>query len=172
MWASTLTRPDIAFAVAQCARFMSNPGPEHVVAARLILRYLAGTKGHKLTYSRQREQGGMGNRLWAYADADHAGDPESRRSVTGYLLMLNGGAVSWQSARQHVTALSTSEAEYYVASVAGTDVTYTRRLLEEFGHKQEEALIMMEDNMACIFMLRTSVLYNKVKHIDTCVYQL
>eukprot|EP00961_Rhodomonas_salina_P012561 169185-Rhodomonas_salina.1 len=50
MYAAVLTRPDISFAVNQCARFMSNPGPEHVAAAKHILKYLKGTKHLKLTY--------------------------------------------------------------------------------------------------------------------------
>eukprot|EP00961_Rhodomonas_salina_P087470 1176476-Rhodomonas_salina.1 len=77
---------------------MSNPGPEHIAAAKLILRYLKGTKSKKLTYTRQSSD--MANRLYCYVDSDHAGDPDTRRSVTGYVVMLNGAAVSWQSTRQ------------------------------------------------------------------------
>eukprot|EP00961_Rhodomonas_salina_P074486 1000320-Rhodomonas_salina.1 len=44
MYASVLTQPDISFAVNQCASFMSNQGPEHIAAAKHILRYLKGTK--------------------------------------------------------------------------------------------------------------------------------
>eukprot|EP00961_Rhodomonas_salina_P040632 546022-Rhodomonas_salina.1 len=66
--------------------------------------------------------------------------------------MLNGAAVSWQSTRQQVTALSTAEAEYYAASVAGTDVTYMRCIMEDLGYKQEKPTVLWEDNMACIYM--------------------
>eukprot|EP00961_Rhodomonas_salina_P116658 1570053-Rhodomonas_salina.1 len=136
MYAAVLTRPDISFAVNQCARFMSNPGPEHIAAAKRILRYLKGTKGKKLTYTRQSSE--MANRLYCYADSDHAGDPDTRRSVTGYVVMLNGAAVSWQSTRQQVTALSTAEAEYYAASIAGTDVTYMSRIMDDLGFPQQD----------------------------------
>eukprot|EP00961_Rhodomonas_salina_P224685 3037617-Rhodomonas_salina.1 len=108
---------------------MSNPGPEHIAAAKRILRYLKGTKSQKLKYTRQPEA--TANRLICYADSDHAGDPDTRRSVTAYVILLNSAAVSWQSTRQQVTALSTAEAEYYTASVAGTDVTYMRRIMED-----------------------------------------
>ena len=66
--------------------------------------------------------------------------------------MLNGGAVSWQSVRQQVVALSSAEAEYYAASVAGTDMCYPRRLLADLGYPQGEPTILYEDNMACIYM--------------------
>eukprot|EP00961_Rhodomonas_salina_P149811 2016947-Rhodomonas_salina.1 len=64
----------------------------------------------------------MVNCLYCYADSDHAGNPDTHCSVTGYIVMLNGAAVSWQLTSQQVTALSTAEAEYYAASIAGTDV--------------------------------------------------
>ena len=87
-------------------------------------------------------------------------------------MTLNGAAVSWQSTCQQVTALSTAEAEYYVASVAGCDVVYERRILEELGFPQVGPTTMWEDNMACIYMSETSVMYHKARHIDTRVYQL
>eukprot|EP00961_Rhodomonas_salina_P041551 559223-Rhodomonas_salina.1 len=142
MYAAVLTRPDIAFSVNQCARFMSNPGPEH------------GSKHLKLTYRRQ--PAASANVLTCYADSDHAGDPDTRHSVTGYVVMLNGAAVSWQSTRQQVTALSTAEAEYYASSVAGTDVTYMQHIMDDLGYKQEQPTVLREDNMACIYMSQTS----------------
>eukprot|EP00961_Rhodomonas_salina_P121066 1629328-Rhodomonas_salina.2 len=132
MYLSCFTRPDISHAVNQCSKFMSNPGPSHVIAAKRILHYLAGTKHLKLTYKRS-DNPVTGNRLSAYADSDHAGDPDTRRSVTGFVVLLNGGAISWQSVRQQVTALSSAEAEYYAASTAGADITYIRRLMEDLG---------------------------------------
>eukprot|EP00961_Rhodomonas_salina_P045719 613930-Rhodomonas_salina.1 len=61
---------------------MSNPGPSHMIAARRILKYLAGTVDKGLTYEAQPET--LANLLWGFADSDHAGDPDTRRSVTGY----------------------------------------------------------------------------------------
>ena len=170
MYASTLTRPDIAFAVSQCARFMANPGPQHVQAAKQVLRYLKGTKHKRLTFRRQT--GKLANTMISYADADHAACLETRRSVTGYIIMLNGAAVSWQSKRQQVTALSTAEAEYYAASICACEIIYLRRILEDMGFAQAGPTTMWEDNAACIHMSETSVQYNKARHIDTRVYRL
>mmetsp|Transcript_61225 Transcript_61225/g.126463 ORF Transcript_61225/g.126463 Transcript_61225/m.126463 type:complete len:1000 (-) Transcript_61225:457-3456(-) len=80
--------------------------------------------------------------------------------------------VSWQSVRQQVVALSSAEAEYYAASVAGTDVTYLRRLLSDLGYAQGAPTILYEDNMACIYMSCSSAMYHKARHIDTRVYHL
>eukprot|EP00961_Rhodomonas_salina_P001956 27005-Rhodomonas_salina.1 len=149
---------------------MSNPGPEHITAAKRILWYLKGTKGQKLTYTRQPPE--TANHLICYAYSDHAGDPDTRHRVTGYVVLLNSAAVSWQSMCQQVTALSTAEAEYYAALVAGTDVTYMHWIMEDLGFKQQEPTVLWEDNMACIYMSQTSIMYHKARHIDTRVYHL
>ena len=164
------TRPDLAHSVNQCSRFMSNPGVVHMNAAKRILRYLAGTMEMGITYTAQPKS--RENVLWGFADADHAGDPDSRRSVTGYVLMMCGGAISWSSTRQAVTALSSSEAEFYAASSAGCDVCYMRGLLDELGIKPAEPTVVYEDNWACIHLSRNAVLHNKSKHIDVRVYHL
>eukprot|EP00961_Rhodomonas_salina_P217382 2937695-Rhodomonas_salina.1 len=79
---------------------MSNPGPSHMNAARRILWYLAGSADLGITYEAQPKS--RENLLWGFADADHAGNPDTRRSVTGYVTMLCGGAISWASNRQAV----------------------------------------------------------------------
>eukprot|EP00961_Rhodomonas_salina_P104126 1401571-Rhodomonas_salina.1 len=50
MYAETFTHPNISHSVNQCAKFMSNPGQEHINAAKMTLKYFAGTKHLKLTY--------------------------------------------------------------------------------------------------------------------------
>jgi len=171
MYLACFTRPDIAYAVNQCAKHMSNPGLTHVTTAKRILRYLAGTKQLGLRYTRTNDNE-RANLLTSFADSDHAGDPDSRRSVTGYVQLLNGAAVSWQSVRQQVVALSSAEAEYYAASVAGTDVQYIRRLMDELGYAQTKPTTLWEDNMACIYMSESAAMYHKARHIDTRVYHL
>eukprot|EP00961_Rhodomonas_salina_P192364 2595826-Rhodomonas_salina.1 len=60
---------------------MANPGPLHVAAAKRLLRYAKATHEVGITFT----QGSAApNQLYAYVDADHAGDPEGRRSVTGF----------------------------------------------------------------------------------------
>ena len=106
MW----TRPDIAFAVSDLSRFVSHPGHSHVEASKRVLRYLQSTKSLGLTYSRPSDTATHPpNVLWGYVDSDWAGCPDTRRSTTGFVLMLNGAAVSWRSKRQSLVALSTAE---------------------------------------------------------------
>jgi len=170
MYTLAWCHPEIAFGVQQCSRYMANPGPSHIKAARRILSYLKGVKSRGITYRRSATE--PANQLHAYADADHAGDIEGRCSVTGYVLILNGSAVSWQSVKQDVVALSSAESEYYAASAAGCDIIAIRRVLEGMGHEQVGPTPLGEDNVACIHMSKSSAMYHKAKHIDVRVYKL
>ena len=61
------------------------------------------------------------NRIKVYVDSDHAGDLRTRKSRTGYIVMMNGGPISWTSRLQSLVALSSTEAEYYAITDAITD---------------------------------------------------
>jgi len=107
MYAQTCTRPDLAYPVGMLGRYMSNPGWEHWVAAKRVLRYLKKTRDYMLTYRRSDHLEAIG-----YTDAGFAGCLNSRKSTSGYIFQLAGGAVSWKSVKQDSTASSTMEAEY------------------------------------------------------------
>lgn len=172
MYVACATRPDIAYAVNTCAQFMSNPGHRHEEAAKHILRYLKGTKNVGITYSKQCDEK-LANKLFGYVDADHASDADDRKSVGGYVLMLNGGAVSWSSRKIKVVAISSFESEWYSASIAGCEVKAMRRLLEEIGFEQKEPTTLFEDNASCIYSSEVDRPMNPCsKHIDIRVFKL
>ena len=79
MYLSGWTRPDIAFAVGNVARFCSNPTREHWTAVKRILRYLKGTTSYGLEYSRNGDDESI---LSGYSDADWAGDINDRKSTS------------------------------------------------------------------------------------------
>ena len=80
----TVTRPDISYAVHQVSQYLSTPRSTHYVAVLRILRYLKGTLFHGLFYFAQSPLV-----LYAFFDADWAGDPIDRRSTIGYWLLLS-----------------------------------------------------------------------------------
>ena len=105
--------------------------------------------------------------LWGFVDSDWAGCPDSRRSTSGYALMLNGAAISWKSKRQSVVALSTAEAEFIAASTMVQEVIYARRLLDQLGFPQPEPTPIYEDKTTCIKWSEGSVGgSDRAKHID------
>jgi hypothetical protein len=159
------TRPDISFAVSELSRFVADPGQNHMLAAKRVLRYLRGTKELGLQYT--RPTGSLVNRLHGYVDSDWAGCADTRKSTTGYVLMLNGAVVSWKSKRQNVVALSSAEAEFMAASSLVQEVIYIRRLLYNLGFPQESPTEIGEDNRTCIAWSEGSVGgSDRAKHID------
>ena len=117
MHLTTVTRPDIAYAVGYVSRFMENPQEEHWVAVKRILRYLQGTKMHGICY---KSNGTVDFR--GYSDADWAGDLADRKSTSGYVFMLPGAPVSWGSKKQPSVSLSTSEAAWRSKKASGFTV--------------------------------------------------
>ena len=107
------TRPDISQAVSLLARYRANPTTAHYKAGLRVVSYLLGTKEMGLVYEGTGQQ-----TLEGYVDSDFAGDMDTRKSTTGFVFILNGGAISWGSKKQQSVATSTVEAEYIAASHA------------------------------------------------------
>ena len=104
--------PDIECATRTVARFFKNPGPAHKKSVMKILQYLLQTKEWGITYGRQ----GCGLCMEAYTNSDFGACLDTRRSVSGAVLMLAKEAISWHSRMQEVTASGTLEAEYVALS--------------------------------------------------------
>jgi len=164
----TFSRPDLAFATSQLAKHMSNPGPVHMAAAKRVLRYLKGTAHLGLTYTRSSLPL---NVLKAYADADWAACTDARRSYTGYVIMLNGAAVSWKTQQQSSVATSTAEAEFVSASKCSDDVLWLRRVLADLDVPQSGPTPLLEDNRACR-LLSENPIHSRSRHIDLRVMAL
>ena len=101
-----------------------------------------------------------------YVDADHANDPDSRRSITGYVFALAGVPISWQS-RQHMSvALSSMEAEYMAACAAAQEALWLRMLLSDLGVDIVKPISLKEDNQAAIAFSKNPGDPKRLKHID------
>ena len=105
MYAMLCTRPDVCLAISIAGRYHSNPGVEHWIAVKIILKYLKMTKDMFLVYGGDKEVVVNG-----YVDASFDTDLDDSKSQTRYVFILNGGAVSWCSSKQSVVAGSTCEA--------------------------------------------------------------
>ena len=131
---STNTRPDITFAVSQIARFTHSPKQSHATAIKTIVRYLSGTADQGTII---RPTGIL--ELDLYVDADFAGlyrsdpdeSPSSAKSRMGYVIMLSGCPLIWQSRLLQEICLSTTEAEYSALSQALRSLIAIRRVLHE-----------------------------------------
>ena len=159
MYLSVCTRPDIAQAVGALARYMAQPTAAHWQAGKGVMRYLAGTANYGITF------GGTRSGLEAYTDADYAGDIDTRRSTTGYVFILNGGAISWSSRLQQTVAASTTESEYMAAASATKEGLWLRKLLSEM-QLDITIIDIKADSQSAIKLLKNPVFSMRSKHID------
>ena len=159
MYAAMGTRPDIAFATSTVAQFSDNPGWAHWEAVKRIYRYLKGTKSLELTY------GGDNRGLVGYIDADGASQ-EHRRAISGYIFMVNGGAVSWSSKKQELVTLSTTEAKYVTQTHATKEAIWLRRLLTENFKSIDTPTTLFSDSKSAIALAQDGHYHARTKHID------
>jgi hypothetical protein len=171
-WLATCTRPDLAYAAQALARYNSNPGPSHWLAAKHTLRYLRKTCLEGLTYTIASRGSDTFNRLFGFCDSDWAADRDTRRSVGAFVLFLGGAPVSWRSKLQGSVALSTAEAEFMAGSATSCEVLWLRRILHDLGASQPNATPLYEDNAACVLLSENPVCRGRTKHIDMHVHAL
>ncbi|RVX19553.1 Retrovirus-related Pol polyprotein from transposon TNT 1-94 [Vitis vinifera] len=133
-------------------RYLSNPGSQHWKAAKKVLRYLQGTKDLMLTYQRTSLLDVVG-----FCDADFAGCIDDKKSTTGYIFMMAGGAVSWKSVKQTLTASSTMEAEYVACYEACCHAMWMRNFVSALGvvDSISRPLKLFCDNSAAVLSPRT-----------------
>ncbi|KAM1476262.1 hypothetical protein ACFX1S_038131 [Malus domestica] len=163
MYAMICTRPDIAYAVSITSRYQSNPGPEHWAAVKTVLKYLRRTKDMFLVYGGAAEL-----RVEAYTDADFQSDVDDRSSNSGYVFILNGGAVSWKSKKQSVIADSTTEAEFVAAVEAGKEAFWMKKFITELGVVPTitSPVTLYCDNSGVIAQAKKPRAHQKNKHFD------
>ena len=117
LYAANMTRMDIAFTVSQLSRHLQAPLWRHLVAAKQLLRYLAGTRDYALTFTLPVTGTLEAQRpVVVYSDASWANDLTDRKSTSGLIVKLFGNAVMWASRKQKAISKSTTEAEYYAVS--------------------------------------------------------
>ena len=106
MYAMVCTRLDIAHAIGVLRRYMSKPGKEHWTTINRVFRYLRGTTSYGLCHLGRPGLDRVVD-IHGFVDVDWARDLDHRRSTSGCVFNLFGGAISWMSKRQVVVALST-----------------------------------------------------------------
>lgn len=160
LYLSNCTRPDVTYAVNRLSSFNANPTEIHWKAAKRVLRYLKQTKTKGLFYSKNNL-----NELHGFCDSDWANNLIDRRSTTGYLFMLNGNVISWNSKRQTTVAASTAEAEYMALFEGTKEMIWLLKLL---GHLNEntDSNNLACDNQSAIAIAKNPVHHQRTKHID------
>jgi Reverse transcriptase (RNA-dependent DNA polymerase)/GAG-pre-integrase domain len=171
------TRPDISYAVHQCARYMEEPKLEHSKAVKAIVRYLIQTQDKGLICQPNNTS------LECYCDADFAGnyikeeaenDVNTARSRSGYIIKYAGCPLLWKSKLQTEIALSTTESEYISLSTALREVIPLYNLLQElrkagFDYSPNKPRLFckaFEDNAGALELATHPKIRPRTKHIN------
>jgi transposase InsO family protein len=163
MWLSTITRPDIQYAVSKLAQFNVNPSEDAIIACKHVFRFLRGTPAKGILYSGSDEVAettGYSDACWGDLDAR---DP---RSTTGYVFKLAGGPISWASRRQRTVATSSTESEYIAQCSAVKEAAYLRQFLGELGFAQQTPTVISADNRGAIALSKGTVSNTRSRHIN------
>jgi hypothetical protein len=158
-YCAVATRPDIAFSTSLLAQFMENPGRTHWEAVKQVFRYLLGTKDWKLVY------GATDGGLEGYTDADGSSQ-EHRHAISGYVFLVNGGAISWSSKKQELVTLSTAESEYVAATYAAKEALWLRRIISEVFQPLTKPVTLYSDSQSAIALTKDGSYHARTKHID------
>lgn len=157
----TVTRPDITFSVQQLSQYMQHPTSEHMKAATRVLRYLLTNPSQGVLLASSSAA-----HLHAYCDSDWASCPVTRRSTSGFCVLLGNSPISWKSKKQTVVARSTAEAEYRAMALTSCEITWITALLKDMGLQHIPPTILQCDNKAAIAIAANPVLHERTKHIE------
>nr|GEZ12787.1 retrotransposon protein, putative, Ty1-copia subclass [Tanacetum cinerariifolium] len=124
MYAVRCTHLDVAFTQNIASRFQQNPSDLYWTVVKNILK------------------------VSCYTDAGYLTDADDLKSQTGYVFVLNGGAVDWKSTKQSIFATSSTEAEYIAAHDASKEAVCVRKFIYGLGVVPtiEEPIKMQYDN--------------------------
>nr|GFA31424.1 putative ribonuclease H-like domain-containing protein [Tanacetum cinerariifolium] len=156
----TSSRPDLVYAVCMCAWYQARLTKKHLHAIKRIFRCIRGTVNWRLWYSKD-----PAIVVTAFADADHAGCQDTRRSISESMQFLGDSLISWSSKKQKSAAISCTEAEYIALSCFCAKVLWMRSQLTNYGLGFNKMLMYCE-NKSAIALCCNNIQHSRSKHID------
>ena len=156
------SRIDIANAVRELSKVMDKATSDHMKALLRCIRYVLLTEERQLHYRLTHRDK---IKITAISDSDYAGDPESRKSVSGFIVFVNGCPIAWRSRQQKPTSLSSCESEYYAMTEAATELVYVKQIFDFLDMNVELPMTIQCDNQGAIFLAKNES-STRTKHID------
>ena len=159
------SRPDLSNSVRELSKVMDRANKAHQKSLYRVIKFVEQTRNTCLVLNPKQE-----NPFWemkAYSDSDFAGDTETRKSVSGFVIYLCGAAISWRSKGQKSVSLSSTEAEYMAISEVAMEILYIEGILKFLDQKLKYPIIVHVDNIGAVYLSKNATTGNRTKHIDT-----
>ena len=128
---------------------------------------LKGTLNFGLVYRKAENL-----KLLAYTDNDYARDVDDRKSISGYVFLLNNAAVYWSSKKQEIVTLSSIEAKYVAVTGCVCHCVWMKGILEHIGVNNCERIDICCDNSSSIKLSKNPVMHRRTKHINVRYHYL
>ncbi|KAE8999541.1 hypothetical protein PR001_g19029 [Phytophthora rubi] len=157
------TRPDIANAVRTLGKYLSKYTKEHFVMAKRVLRYLHGTRDYGIVWNKPAT---TDLHFTAYADADLGSEKNDRRSITGYVLQMNGCTYAYKNHKLSIAQDDTCSAQFIAAAECSVTIMWTHNLCEELKVRRRRPTLLFQHNQSTIKVIKPTKGYFKVKGVD------
>jgi len=164
MYAALATRADISYAVTALSRYNSRPFTSHMTAAKRVLQYLISTADFRLHFTGNSIgisisiNIDIGNSVVVYSDSDWANDSVDRTSQGGDVFLASNGAISWQSRKQILIAMSTPEAEFIACLEASREAKWLLQLQKDIHGKDLPPLPINCDNQGALTLITMGII--------------
>jgi hypothetical protein len=182
MYATLATRPDISYVIAALSGYNSRPFTSHMTAAQRVLQYLKSTADFRLHITGNGIGIGIiigigigididiGISLIGYSNSDCANDSADRKSQGGHVFLASNGAISWQSRKQSLIAMSSIVAEFIACSEACREVKSLLQPQKDIHRKGFPPLPINCDNQGALTLSTRGIIKARTEHIDVCYH--
>ena len=159
------SRPELSNSVRELSKVMDRANKAHEKALHRVIRFVQQTQERCLVLAPVKEK--LTWELKGYCDSDFAGDTDTRRSVSGFVIYLCGAVIAWRSKGQKSVSLSSTEAEYVAISEVAMEILYVAGILQFLGVPLTYPITVNVDNIGAVYLSKNATTGSRTKHIDT-----
>ena len=168
------SRPEIFNAVRELSRMGGRAAKAHMKNMKRVMKYIIDTpnRGYTMFIKGKKWLGDPNYEfvITGRSDSDYAKDPETRRSVSGWIVYLCGIPIAWKSKMMPIVALSVTEAELFAATSCVQDMLFAMRILESIGLKVKKPMLLECDNKGAIDLMDNYTCGGRTRHIEVKQY--
>ena len=153
----------MSFVVSSLSQVPKNPSHDHWLLAKKVLRYLKGTFDLALVFKRSRCL-----KLVDFSDCDWGGDPNDRRSMSGYCFKISddSSVICWSSRKQRTVAFFSTEEEYMSIPLTSQECVHLLSLVKSLGLDVDGRILLQGENHGAIKLAQNPITHSRSKHID------